>query len=90
MAELTCKDGTIIKISDETETELRKAFGPPRYKDSALRVFVTENTSWPITISIARDCTGGKDEITRSVAGIELFISALQKVVTYCKQHRIG
>ena len=28
MATLTCKDGTVIKISDETEAELRKAFEP--------------------------------------------------------------
>lgn len=28
MAELICKDGTKVQISDETETELRKAFGP--------------------------------------------------------------
>lgn len=28
MAELKCNDGTVIKISDETEQELRKAFGP--------------------------------------------------------------
>ncbi len=27
MAELKCKDGTIVKISDETEQELRKVFG---------------------------------------------------------------
>ena len=27
MAELKCSDGTVIKISDETEAELRKAFG---------------------------------------------------------------
>ncbi len=27
MAELKCKDGTVVKISDETEQELRKAFG---------------------------------------------------------------
>ena len=28
MAELKCKDGTVVQISDETEAELRKAFGP--------------------------------------------------------------
>ena len=28
MAELKCSDGTVIKISDETEAELRKAFEP--------------------------------------------------------------
>jgi len=27
MAELHCKDGTVIKISEETENEIRKAFG---------------------------------------------------------------
>jgi hypothetical protein len=31
MAELICKDGTKIKISDETEQELRKAFGEAVY-----------------------------------------------------------
>lgn len=31
MAELKCKDGTVIKISDETEQELRKAFGEKTY-----------------------------------------------------------
>lgn len=29
MAELRCNDNTVIQISDETEKELRKAFGKP-------------------------------------------------------------
>ena len=32
MAELKCKDGTIIEISDETEAELRKASSKPEWK----------------------------------------------------------
>jgi len=30
MGKLICNDGTEIKISDETEQELRKAFGPKK------------------------------------------------------------
>lgn len=30
MATLTCKDGTEVKISDETEQELRDKFGPKK------------------------------------------------------------
>ena len=90
MAELKCKDGTIIEISDETEVELRKAFGSkPNYKDSALRVYVNEGITWPITIRIARDCASS-DKITRNVADTEAFIVALQKAIAYCKQHGLN
>lgn len=91
MAELKCKDGTVIQISDETEQELRKAFGPklPSYKDAALRVYVNEGKIWPITIRIAEDCASG-DKITRTVKGTEAFIMALQEAVKYCKQHKLG
>ena len=90
MAELKCNDGAIIKISDETETELRKAFGPrPSYKDSALRVYINKGITWPITIRIAMDCAG-QDKITRSVKDTETFIAALQEAVAYCKQHNLG
>jgi len=92
MAELKCKDGTIIEISDKTEIELRKAFGPkPNYKDSALRVYINEGVTWPITIRIAKDCVGAaEDKITRTVKGIEAFILALQEAIDYCKQHDLG
>ena len=93
MAELKCKDGTIIKISDETEQELRKAFGEqpkPDYKDAALRVYIIEGEARPIAIRIAKDCTGGIDFIMRDTKDIETFIVALQKVVAYCKQHNLG
>jgi len=82
MAKLICKDGTEIRISDETEAELRKAFGPkPSYKDYALKVFVTENVAYPINIE---GC------VTRGVKDTEAFIVALQEAVTYCKQHNLG
>lgn len=91
MAELKCNDGTIIKISDKTEAELRRAFGPkPDYKDSALRVSVSNAPVWPITIRIAKDCTGGQDSVTRGVADTEALIAALQEAVDYCKQHKLG
>jgi len=92
MAELRCKDGTIIEISDETENELRKAFGPkPSYKDSALRVYINEDNVWPITIRIAKDCVGvAEDKIARTVEDTETFIAALQEVVAYCKQQGLG
>lgn len=92
MAELKCKDGTIIEISDETEAKLRKAFGPkPNYKDSALRVYINKGIVWPITIRIAKDCIGAaEDKVTRSVKDTEAFIVALQKAVNYCKQHNLG
>ncbi len=93
MAELKCKDGTTIKISDETETELRKAFAPKpkEYKDSALRVYIGDNASWPITVRIAKDYVGTSvDYITRNIEDTEAFILALQKVVAYCKLHHLG
>ena len=57
MAELKCKDGTIIKISDETEAELRKAFeeepkwiaavqGYDGKFDSRVLIHLAELTSW--------------------------------------------
>ena len=35
MAELRCSDGTVVKISEETEAELRRQFGPkePEFGD---------------------------------------------------------
>ena len=88
MAKLTCKDGTIIKISDETEAELRKAFEPkpPYYKDDHLECEIGNSLTWPIMLT-----TGGQFErITRNVEAIEAFIVALQKAVAYCKQHNLG
>ena len=88
MAELKCKDGTVIKISDETEAELRKAFEKPKYKDCALSVEVIGNTSWPIRLSTE---TSVLDKyVTRDVEDTEAFIVALQKAVEYCKQHNLG
>jgi len=91
MAELKCKDGIVIQISDETETELRKAFGTkPNYKDSALRVCVNEGKTWPITIRIAKDYASRRYSITRTIGDTEKFINALQECVDYCKQHKLG
>ena len=91
MAELRCSDGTVIQISDETEQELKKAFGPkPDYKDSALRVHIERNKDWPITIRIAKDYTAGKDYISRDIGGVKKFIIALQECVDYCEQHNLG
>ena len=91
MAELKCKDGTVIKISDETEAELRKVFGSkPNYKNAALRVYINEGVTWPISIKIARECTGNQDSITRNVRDTEAFIVALQEAVKYCEQHNLG
>lgn len=88
MAELKCKDGTVIKISDETEAELRKAFGPkPNYKDAALRVYVNEGVTWPITIEVARS---DENHVTRDVKNTETFIVALQEAVEYCKRNNLG
>lgn len=89
MAKLTCKDGVVIQISDETEAELRKAFGPkiPKYKDGHLECSIRENTSiWPIRITT----NGSAAHITRTVKMTEAFIVALQEAVTYCKQHNLG
>lgn len=91
-AELKCSNGTVIKISDETEAELRKVFEPklkPNYKDYALGVYVNEGFDCPITIRIARD-SALSDKITRNVKDTEVFIVALQEVVAYCKQHKLG
>ena len=82
MAELKCKNGTVIQISDETEQELKKAFDlKPSYKDSALEVFITENAIYPISID---------GSVTRGIKDTEAFIVALQEVVAYCKQHKLG
>lgn len=81
MAELKCKDGTVIKISDETEAELRKAFEPkPDYKDGVIKVTIGQSITYPI-------CTFGA---TRDVADVEAYIKALQRAVEYCKQHNLG
>lgn len=94
MAELKCKDGTVIKISNETEAELRDAFGPkpkPSYKDYALEVYIDINDliGWPVAIKIVNDHTG--DNIaTRNVKDTEAFIKALQEAVAYCEQHDLG
>ena len=60
MAELICKDGTKIKISDETEQELRKAFGGRELKHgdvflnticgagSQIRIVLEDNDKWTI------------------------------------------
>ena len=88
MAELKCKDGTVIKINDETEAELRVAFGPKppaTYHDDWLKIKVIHTDFiWPISISIHGE------EITRSIKRTEEIIEALQKAVEYCKQHNLG
>lgn len=87
MAELKCKDGTVIKISDETEAELRKAFEPkpPKYEDDWLEIRVIDSHfTWPIGISVHGE------EVTRTIKSTEAFIVALQKAVVYCKQHNLG
>lgn len=89
MAELKCKDGTVIKISDKTEAELRKAFEPkPDYVDGDLTINIdVDSDDYPIDLSI----DGGEDEsISRNVADVEAFIKALQCAVEYCKQYNLG
>ena len=89
MAELKCKDGTVIKISDETEAELRKAFSPkPKdYIDGSITVKCDNHPSYPIEISTDGD---EKATVSRDVEDVEALIVALQKVVTYCKQNNLG
>lgn len=53
MAKLICNNGTEIKISDETEAELRKAFGP---KEKDIRVYAfyaakNEGCSYKLALS---------------------------------------
>lgn len=88
MATLTCKDGTVIQISDETEKELRKAFGSkPSYVDDHLECGIMGGA---ITYPICITTDGIRGRITRTVKGVEAFIVALQTVVIYCKQHGLG
>ena len=94
MAELKCNDGTIIKISDETETELRKAFKPklserPYYKDACLEVSIGDSVDWPICIKASSSNKNNKG-LTRDIEDIEAFIIALQEAVKYCEQHDLG
>ena len=86
MAELKCKDGTVIKISDETEAELRKAFEPkpPKFENGWLEIRVRESKTWPIGISIHGE------EVTRTIKCAEKIIAFLQTAVDYCKQHNLG
>lgn len=88
MARLICKDGTEIRISDETETELRNAFRPkPSYKDSHLECNIVDGgVAFPIGITT----DGDSGRITRDVKDTEAFIVALQTAVEYCKQHNLG
>ena len=89
MAELKCKDGTVIKISDETEAELRKVFGSrPSYKDITLETYVNEGRRWPVTIKIKN--SQANIILTRDVEDTEAFITALQKAVEYCKLFGLG
>lgn len=93
MATLTCKDGTVIKISDETEDSLRQAFEPkapkpPTYKDDHITVGIDVGCcDWPIDISTDE---AGHNEVSRNVEDVEALIVALQTAVTYCKQHNLG
>lgn len=81
MAELKCKDGTVIKISDETEAELRKVFGPkPSYSDHVVKVSIGNSVRYPIKIC----------DVTRDVVDVEAYIEALQKAVEYCKLFGLG
>ena len=91
MTELKCNDGTVIKISDETEAELRRAFRPkPNYKDFALQVHIDTDEYWPIVIKVAKDCTLGKDYVVRNVKDTKVFIVALQQAIAYCEKHDLG
>jgi hypothetical protein len=53
MAELTCKDGTRIQISDETEQELRKAFGEKTYPVGTW--FLSDHYKRPIKLDYTKD-----------------------------------
>ncbi len=92
MAELKCKDGTVIQISDETEAELRKAFGPKLdYKDGNLRVWVNNCSSlYPISILSVVGIDADNNALTRNVKDTKDFIKALQECVDYCIQHNLG
>ena len=87
MAELKCKDGTVIKISDETEAELRKAFRQeiPNYVDDYLKVRIRIwSDVWPIGISV------DGEEVSRDVEGTKAYIEALQEAVKYCEENNLG
>ncbi len=93
MARLECKDGTVIEISDETEKELRKAFGPkPSYQHANLRVWVRNSDLYPIGIlSVSGMASEDKTRaLTRSVKDTKKFIKALQECVDYCEQHNLN
>ena len=94
MAELKCKDGTVIKISDETEAELRKVFGPKpepklHYKDACLEVLIEDSVDWPVCIKASSDNRNNKG-LTRDIEDTESFIAALQEAVAYCKRNDLG
>jgi hypothetical protein len=91
MAELKCKDGTVIQISDETEADLRKAFGSkPNYEDSKLKVWVSGSANYPISILSAIGIDNDNYALTRDVEDVKKFIGALQECVGYCEKHNLG
>ena len=57
MAILKCDDGTEVKISTETEAELRKQFGPKKFKETGFWWMVTTkpniNDVYPILIGLS-------------------------------------
>lgn len=48
MAELKCNDGTVIKISDETEMELRKAFEKEKKYRAGTRMINNDGAKYMI------------------------------------------
>ena len=91
MVELKCKGGTVIQISDETEQELRKAFGQvPDYKDANLKVWVNHNTIYPISILSATGIRVNDRALTRNIKDTKKIIKALQECVDYCEKHKLG
>ena len=89
MSKLICNDGTVIKISDETEKELRKAFGPKKLAGKKVQVYalnVTKNgniyqfaLSHPYPDTIFPEGYLGRSAFTKSE--IEKIIAGLQNLI---------
>ena len=74
-AKLILSDGTRIKISKQTEAELRAAFTkklPEDYVDANIKVHIdVDSSSYPIEITTTGDTAG---EVSRSVKDINNLI----------------
>ena len=98
-ATLNCKDGTVVKISDETEKELRAQFGPKKFEPieiCCLEVGVPEGFCGDIflkTTHSGQNISGHKCQEKRVVDRFHFstareLINALEKAIEFSATKR--